>query len=79
MSEFFGAFAEGAQYRVDEIVAEGDDYVVVMTSLVGRGAASGAPLELRWANAVWFRHGLMTRSAGFPNRRQALKAVGLAD
>src|SRR5439155_18194403 len=35
-----GAFAEGARYRVDEVLAEGEDYVVVVTSLLGRGAAS---------------------------------------
>jgi ketosteroid isomerase-like protein len=78
MRDLFGAFAEGARFQIDEVVADGDDCAVVITSLVGRGAVSDAPLQLRWVNAVWFRDGQITRSTGFLNRREALEAVGLA-
>jgi hypothetical protein len=77
MSEFFGRICRGSRYRVDEIVAEGDDYLVVITSLSGLGAASRAPLRLRWVNAVLFRDGLILRSTGFLSKREALRAVGL--
>ena len=56
----------------EEIVADGDDYVVVMNSLVGRGAASGAPLDLRWGSVAWFRDRKLIRSVGFAHRREAL-------
>jgi ketosteroid isomerase-like protein len=77
--DLFGAFAEGARLQIDEVVADGDAYVVVITSLIGRGATSDAPLRLRWVNAVWFRDGQMTRSAGFLSRAEALEAVGLRE
>ena len=79
MRELLGAFADGARFQVEEIVADGDDYVVVISSLVGRGATSDAPLQLRWVSAVWFRDGQITRSVGFPRRREALEAVGLRE
>jgi len=72
----FGAFGE-VRMQLDKVIAEGGDYVVAVTSLKGRGAASDAPLELRWANAFWFRDGRLVRSGGFPSIREALKAVGL--
>jgi ketosteroid isomerase-like protein len=77
--DLFEAFAEDARLQVDEVVADGEDSVVVMTSIVGRGAASDAPLQLTWFNAVWFREGQLTRSAGFLTRREALEAVGLRE
>jgi len=58
----FSPFGE-AQLQLDEVVAVGDDYVVCVTSLKGRGAASDAPLDLSWANAFWFRDGRLVRSA----------------
>jgi ketosteroid isomerase-like protein len=77
MDELCEAFGEGARHEVDEIVAEGDDYVVAVASFVGRGAASDAPLQLRWVGVTWFRDGQVTRSSGFLTKREALKAVGL--
>ena len=79
MRDLFAAFADGARFQIDEIVADGDDYAVVISSLVGRGTASNAPLHLRWVSAVWFRDGQMIGSTGFLKRREALEAVGLRD
>jgi ketosteroid isomerase-like protein len=77
--DMFSAFGEGVRFQVDEVTADGDDYVVALVSLKGRGAASGAPLDLRWANVCWFRDGMLVRSVGFGRRREALKAVGLEE
>jgi ketosteroid isomerase-like protein len=79
MRELLGAFADGARFQIDEIIADGDDYVVVISSLVGRGTASDAPLRLSWVSAVWFRDGQMIRSSGFRKRREALEAVALRE
>jgi ketosteroid isomerase-like protein len=76
MSEFFSAFADDARFRVDEIIAAGDDYVAAVVSIVGRGAASEIPLTLRWANVWWLRGGQIVRAAGFLHTREALEAVG---
>jgi ketosteroid isomerase-like protein len=76
--DLFEAFADGARLAVDEVVAEGEDYVVAIVSCSGRGAASGAPLNLRWVTVLYFRDGRLTRSANFVSRREALEAVGQA-
>jgi ketosteroid isomerase-like protein len=68
---------DDARYEIDEILAEGPDYVVVYNRIVGRGASSGAPVELRWSSVFWFRDCKVTRVAGYQRRREALKAVGL--
>ena len=74
----FSPFGE-VRLQLDKVIAEGDDYVVAVTSLKGRGAASDAPLELRWANAFWFRGGRLVCTGGFLSIREALKAVGLEE
>ena len=77
MDDLFDGFAEGALFEIEEIVADGDDFVVGVVRVVGRGARSGAPLVLRWVNVNWLRDGKATRSVGYASRREALKAVGL--
>jgi ketosteroid isomerase-like protein len=77
LNDMSDAFAEGARYEVEAIVAHGDDFVVGRVAFVGTGARSGAPLRLRWLTVTWFHDGKATRSAGYANRYEALKAVGL--
>jgi ketosteroid isomerase-like protein len=77
MQDLFAGFAEGARFEIEEIVADGDDFVVAVLGAVGCGARSGAPLVLRWVNVAWFRDGKATRSVGYASRREALMAVGL--
>jgi ketosteroid isomerase-like protein len=73
--DFFDV-VEDAHYEVDEILAEEDDYVVIANHLTGHGSSSGAPVDLRWFSAFWFRDGKIARIAGFNSRRAALEAVG---
>jgi ketosteroid isomerase-like protein len=73
--DFFDV-VDDAHYEVDEILAEGDDYVVIANHLTGTGSLSGAPVDLRWASAFWFRDEKIARIAGFNSRRAALEAVG---
>jgi ketosteroid isomerase-like protein len=70
---------DDARYEIDEILAAGPDYVVVANHVAGRGSSSGVPVELRWASVFWLRKGQIARVAGFERRRDALRAVGLAD
>jgi ketosteroid isomerase-like protein len=78
IAEFFEAFDEDARHEIEEIVADGNDFVVSVVRFVGRGARSEAPLVLRLVGVTWLDKGKMTRAVGYPSRRQALDAVGLA-
>ena len=78
ISDFFDAFAEDARYETEEIVADGDDFVVSVVRIVGRGARSGAPLTLRWVNVNWLHGDKLTRAVGYLSRREALRSGGLA-
>jgi ketosteroid isomerase-like protein len=69
---------DGARLELDEVLAAGDDYVVATTRLVGRGAVSGAPVDMRWASVFRFRDGKIARIAGYSRRRDALEAVGIS-
>jgi ketosteroid isomerase-like protein len=76
--DIFEGFDEDARYELEEILADGDDFVVARVRLVGHGARSGAPVELRWVAATWYEDGKATRSAGYLRRSEALEAVGLS-
>jgi ketosteroid isomerase-like protein len=78
-SDLLDAFVHGAKLAVDDVLAAGDDFVVAMVSVAGRGAHSREPLELHWVSVMWFAEGKATRAHGYGNRAEALKAVGLAD
>ena len=78
-SDLFDAFADGPQYGVDEVIAASDTYVVAKFSAAGNSASSGEPVEVRWVGVTWFSDGRATRAEGYPNREQALRAVGLAE
>lgn len=67
-----------ARYGIEEILADGDDFVVGWVRIVGQGARSGMPMTLRWTAVLWFHDGKVTRGAGYVRRREALEAVGLA-
>lgn len=79
ISEAFDVLAEGTRLVVEEIIADGDEFVVGRVALVGSGTHSGAPLHLRWISVGWFSDGKATRNAGYATRHEALKAVGLAE
>lgn len=78
ISDFFDVLGEDARYE-SHVVAAGDDFAVGEIRFVGRGAASGAPVELHHYGVMWIRDGKITRAVGYASRRQALAAVGLAE
>ncbi len=77
VADIFEGLDENSRYEVEEIIADGDDYVVARVRLVGHGASSGAPVTLRWCGVTWYEKGKATRAVGYVHRREALKAVGL--
>ena len=62
---------------IDELVAEGDDRVLVVERLNGRGAGSGIEVEYQVFSAYWFADGRVRKRESFLDRRAALEAVGL--
>ena len=76
--DFFDV-VDDARFEVVEILARGPDYVAIANRVVGRGASSGAPVDMRWASVLWFSEGRLTRAAGYGTRREALEAVGLRE
>ncbi len=79
INDFFEAFGVGTRYENEEIIAHADDFVISVVRLIGHGARSGAPLELRWVAVTWFQGAKMSRAVGYLSRGEALKAVGLAE
>jgi ketosteroid isomerase-like protein len=73
--DFFDVLDENARFEVTEIVEAGEDYLVVHNRLVGTGSASGAPFDMAWFSAWWFRDGRLARGVGYGSRRAALAAV----
>jgi ketosteroid isomerase-like protein len=76
-ADIFEAFNDSARFEIEQIVAEGADFIVTMNRIEGGGAKSGAPLVFRWAAVLWLKDGKLARTAGYLRRREALKAVGL--
>jgi ketosteroid isomerase-like protein len=72
----FEVVDESTRYEVDEILANGKDFVVARVGMIGHGARSGVPVAMRWVNVTWFQDGKMTRTGGCLTRREALEAVG---
>jgi ketosteroid isomerase-like protein len=62
-----------------EEVIEAGDSVVVAVRQQGVGKESGTPTDLRFFEVWTFRGGLVTRREGFPDRSQAVEAVGLSE
>jgi ketosteroid isomerase-like protein len=49
-----GTVAGAVAYETEEILADGEDFVVARVRIVGHGAHSGAPIELRWVASTGF-------------------------
>jgi ketosteroid isomerase-like protein len=77
--EIADAFAEGMRFEIEAIIADRDDFVVARLAFVGTGVRSGAPLRLPWIGVSWFQDGKLARCAGYANRHEALKGVGLEE
>jgi ketosteroid isomerase-like protein len=79
VKDIFEGMDEDSRYETEEILADGEDYVVARVRLVGHGVRSGAPVTLRWVTVTWYEGGKATRSVGYLRRREALKAVALEE
>jgi len=68
---------ENLRWEVEEI-RDGGSWVLVLGRIQGRGRGSGAAIDAKGAWLARFRDGLVTNFRTYPDRREALEAVGLA-
>jgi ketosteroid isomerase-like protein len=69
---------ENLTWEVEEI-KDGDSWVLALGRIRGRGRGSGAAIDAKGAWLARFRDGLVTNFRTYPDRRDALEAVGLAE
>jgi len=61
----------------EEIIDLGGDRVLVLFRTSARGKGSGVEVDARAGDLLTFREGRVARWIGYPDRAQALNAVGL--
>ena len=69
---------EDYRLEADELIASGSSVVLVVREQ-GRGKASGARVERKWAQVWTFRRGRIIRWELFSDKADALEAAGLAE
>ena len=69
---------ESLTWEVEEI-KDGDSWVLALGRIQGRGRGSGAAIDAKGAWLARFRDGLVTNFRTYPDRREALEAVGLEE
>jgi ketosteroid isomerase-like protein len=77
MQDAVDAF-EDYEVAPEKFTAVGDA-VLVHVRVTGRGRASGVPLEARVVQAWVLRDGQVVRAEVYPDEKEALEAVGLAE
>ncbi len=75
---FVGIWGEFVMDPV-EFIDAGDDVVVAVVAMTGRGEGSGAPLDAPAVFVYELRDGLVVRDRPFTSRSQALEAAGLRE
>jgi len=76
--ERFAKYWDDIRFDAEEYIDCGDQ-VVVVARLVGRGKTSGVDVSRTWAYVWTVRGNRALRMAGYADREQALKAVGLQE
>jgi ketosteroid isomerase-like protein len=67
---------ENLTWEVEEI-RDGESWVLALGHIRGRGRGSGAAIDARGAWLARFRDGWVTHFRTYPDRSEALEAVGL--
>jgi ketosteroid isomerase-like protein len=70
---------EEFEVRLDEVLHDGEEVVVVAELLRGRARESGAEVGMRIFSTYWFEKGKLRRRAPFTERTAALEAAGLSE
>ena len=78
LRRIYGEFRE-FRFDPDELIDLGDDRLLVVGRMRGRGVSSGAPFDTYWANLWTISAGLVIRDEAILNRPEALQAAGLSE
>jgi ketosteroid isomerase-like protein len=70
---------EELEFEADEVLDVGDDRVLVLVRTHAKGKSSGVAVEQEVAHVLTIRDGCLVHFKVYPDREQALSAVGLAD
>jgi ketosteroid isomerase-like protein len=66
--------------RVEPLeVKDAGDHVFTWVRFIGHGATSGVPIDMELAHVQTFRDGKVARLTEYPDRTEALAAVGLTE
>ena len=65
--------------EVNELIDAGDDRVVAMTRVTGRGGVSGVAVDQRFAQVWTLQDEAVTRIETYLNPSEALEAAGLSE
>ena len=65
--------------QVNELIDAGEDQVVAMTRVTGRGGVSGVAVDQRFAQVWTLRDEAVTRVETYLNPSEALEAAGLSE
>jgi ketosteroid isomerase-like protein len=83
VSEWFGdwfrTFDWNVHIDIREIAEIGDDCVLLVHDLRGRGRGSGVDVEQTFAYLYRLREGKIARMDGYLSREEALEAAGLSE
>jgi ketosteroid isomerase-like protein len=71
------AILEEFHTEEDRFVDAGEDRVVHLYRIVGRGAGSGVPVDREVAAVHQLRNGKVVKAVAYLDQRQALEAAGL--
>lgn len=75
----FGTFRfDEWEQELDDVIDCGDQVVVALTRQRGRGSASGANVELEYAQVITLHEGKVVRVDVYLDRERALEDVGLS-
>jgi ketosteroid isomerase-like protein len=66
-------------FEVEEVVDAGDDRILLLFHLSGKGGISGAQIQQRAGGLYSFKSGMITRARAFSTKSEALEAAGLRE
>ncbi len=74
-----GEVFDDLRVEIEEITEAGEDRLVVVVLVTGRGSGSGANVEQRNGQVWAFADGKVARVDSYMSRTEALEAVGLSE
>lgn len=81
LREFFATlFSVWERWEIEPTkVFDAADRILLFATIRGRGAASGAAVEMEWAQLLTLRDEKVVRIENYTDRAKALKAAGLSE